>query len=189
MDDKSIAQFLFELGVLRRIQREGWKLIGVKTPETVAEHSLRAAQIGYILAKLEGYPHPEIVSTMLIFHDIGECRIGDIHKVANRYIQSDEKKTLEEQLKTLSDIGKNILNLWEEFEYKSTRAGLIARDADLLELAATACEYLNQGFREAEDWIINTEKRLSTVSAKKLLAELRETNPYRWWRGLKNLVD
>ncbi|HEC89736.1 MAG TPA: HD domain-containing protein, partial [Thermoplasmatales archaeon] len=79
MDDKSIAQFLFELGVLRRIQREGWKLIGVKTPETVAEHSLRAAQIGYILAKLEGYPHPEIVSTMLIFHDIGECRIGDIH--------------------------------------------------------------------------------------------------------------
>ncbi len=187
MDKKEITSFLFEIGTLRRIQREGWKLIGVKTPETVAEHSLRAAQIGYILAKLEGYPHPEIVSTILIFHDIGECRIGDLHKVANRYIQKDEKKTLEEQLKPLSDIGEDIFDLWEQFEYKTSRAGIIARDADLLELAATACEYLNQGFGEAEDWIKNTEKRLITESAKKLLAEMRETNPYRWWRGLKKL--
>ncbi len=189
MIDEKIASFIFELGTLRFIQREGWKLIGVKHPESVAEHSLRAAQIGYILAKLEGYPHPEEVCTLLVFHDIAECRIGDIHKVANRYIERREKESVVEQLRDLDEIGESIMRLWQRVEERVGEAGVIARDADLLDLAATACEYLSQGYKEAEDWIINTRKRLQTVSAKKLLDALQRGNPYRWWRGLKKIDD
>jgi len=189
MIDEKIASFIFELGTLRFIQREGWKLIGVKHPESVAEHSLRAAQIGYILAKLEGYPHPEEVCTLLVFHDIAECRIGDIHKVANRYVERREKEAVAEQLRGLDEIGDSIMRLWQRIEKRVGEAGVIARDADLLDLAATACEYLSQGYKEAEDWIINTRKRLQTVSAKKLLDALQRGNPYRWWRGLKKIND
>lgn len=48
---KKIITFIFELVQLRRIKHEGWRLVGIDNPESVAEHSLRAAQIGYILAK------------------------------------------------------------------------------------------------------------------------------------------
>ncbi len=90
MNTQNLINFIFELGQLKRIHHEGWKLAGVDTPDTVAEHALRAAQIGFILAKMEGYENPYEVCTMLVFHDIGEARVGDIHKVANRYVTVDE---------------------------------------------------------------------------------------------------
>jgi len=49
---KNLINLFFELGQLKKIQYRGWSLIGVKNYETVAEHNLRAAQIGYFLAKL-----------------------------------------------------------------------------------------------------------------------------------------
>ena len=50
---KNQINFLFELGQLKRVKHEGWRLVGVEHPESVAEHSLRAAQIGYVIAALE----------------------------------------------------------------------------------------------------------------------------------------
>lgn len=182
-----ISEFLFELGHLRRIRHEGWKLIGVQHPESVAEHSLRAAQIGYILAHLEGYNRPEEVCTMLVFHDIGECRIGDIHKVANSYIKANEEEAVLDQVKSLDEFGKNILDLWQNFEYKKTKAGVIAKDADLLDMILTAKEYLHQGFSDAKDWIEKLGRKLETESAKQILKNIMLKNPFEWWIGLKKL--
>jgi len=77
-----ILHFLFEIGHLRHIKHEGWKLAGVTAPDSVAEYALRAAQIGSVLAKMEGYENPYEVCTMVVFHDNGETRVGDIHKVS-----------------------------------------------------------------------------------------------------------
>ena len=55
MQSKEILKFFFEMGQLSRVKREGWRLLGMETPESIADHSLRAAQIGWVLAKLEGY--------------------------------------------------------------------------------------------------------------------------------------
>ncbi len=38
---QNLAQFLFEVGYLKRVRRSGWWLLGNKTPESVAEHSFR----------------------------------------------------------------------------------------------------------------------------------------------------
>ena len=181
------SRFFYELGMLRRVQREGWKLLGIIHPESVAEHSLRAAQIAYVLAILEDHPSPETVCSMLVFHDMGECRIGDIQKVANRYVQSDERRAVTDQLEPLNDIGIRILNLWDEIESQNSNTGIIAKDADLLELALTACEYKKQGFTRANDWLEKTKKRLHTTSAKNLLKSFIETDPMDWWDGLKQL--
>jgi len=54
---KNIANYIFEVGVLRRERHNGFKLIGIDDPDSVAEHSLRAAQIGYILTFLENEKH------------------------------------------------------------------------------------------------------------------------------------
>ena len=181
------SRFFYELGMLKRVQREGWKLLGIARPESVAEHSLRAAQIAYVLACLENHPSPETVCTLLVFHDMGECRIGDVQKVANRYIDSDERRAVTDQLHPLGEIGERILQLWDEIESQHSEMGIIAKDADLLELAITACEYKKQGFIAADDWLQKTRKRLKTSSAKELLESMIQTDPMSWWDGLKQI--
>lgn len=182
------AVFMHELGMLKRVQREGWKLLGITHPETVAEHSLRAAQIGFILAKLENYKNPEKICTMLVFHDIGECRIGDLHKVANRYVQVNEKQAVLDQTQSLGEIGKSIFSLWDEIEQQKTTAGILAKDADLLEMVVTACEIKQKQIKGVENWFENTKKRLKTQTAKRLFQELITTDPNTWWSGLKKFV-
>jgi putative hydrolases of HD superfamily len=50
----SVANFLFETGTLKNHKRTGWWIAGVKDPESVAEHSWRAALLASIIAELEG---------------------------------------------------------------------------------------------------------------------------------------
>jgi len=186
---KKIINFLYELGMLKRIRHEGWRIIGIESPETVAAHSLRAAQIGYLLAKLENYDQPNEICTMLVWHDIHETRLGDIHKIADRYLKKDKEKAAIDQLDELAKpkIKQAILNLWQQMERKNTTAGIIAKDADLLEQALTAKEYLEQGYSGAQDWINNIKQTLKTDTAKKLIQEIEQIPNNNWWQGLKKL--
>ncbi|MBI2579579.1 MAG: HD domain-containing protein [Candidatus Aenigmarchaeota archaeon] len=181
------ADFIHELGMLKRVKHEGWRLAGVEFPDSVADHCLRAAQIGYILARLEKYGKPEEVCVIVLFHDIEECRTGDIHKVARRYVSKEGEKAVKDQTEKLGDIGSGIFGMWEAAEMRNTRAGIIAKDADLLEQAFTAREYMENGHASAQDWINNVSKALQTKSAKTLLAVLENSKSTDWWRGLKKL--
>jgi len=186
MSNKHLINFIFELAQLRRIKHEGFRLSGVENPLSVADHGLRSAQIGYFLAKMEGFEDPYEVVTMLVFHDIGECRVGDIHKLANRYVDADEEQAVKDQLKPLAD-GQDLLGLWRQAETRSSIPGVIAKDADYLEKAFTAKEYMEMGYKAAEDWINNVRKHLQTKSAKKLLEEMVKMTSTDWWNGLKKI--
>ena len=186
MPNKQLINFLFELGQLRKIQHDGWRVANVGKPESVAEHSLRAAQIGYFLAKLEEYTNPYEVVTIIVFHDIGECRIGDINKVANGYIKADEEKAVKDQVSELSD-GDELFEMWSQAESRTSEAGNIAKDADYLEQAITAKEYMDTGHKSAEDWINNVRKKLQTKSAKNLLEKMVKMTSTDWWNGLKKI--
>ena len=187
MTNKDIINFFFELGQLKKIEHEGWRLAGINHPETVSDHTLRAAQIGFVLAKLEKYDNPKEVSTMVIFHDIAECRTGDVHKVANRYVNRNQEKAVKDQLKDLGEIGQEIFKLWQQVKNQDTTAGIIAKDADLIEQAITGKEYIEQGHKLAQDWIDNVEQYVKTQSAKKLLKDLRQAKSTNWWQGLKKI--
>lgn len=187
MDNKNILNFFFELGQLKRIKHEGWRVAGVENPDSVADHTMRAAQIGFVLARLEKHTNPMEICTIIVFHDIEECRIGDIHKVANRYISADGERAVKEQTEKLGDIGKEILELWKKKKYDNTTEGIIAKDADLLEQAISAKEYVEKGYPFAEDRINNVSKKLQTKSAKKIIADLKKSNSNNWWQGLKKI--
>ena len=122
---------------------------------------------------------------MLVFHDISECRIGDVHKLANRYLNVDESKVVLDQTESLHSIGKKIYSLWQHVEDSDTDAGILAKDADYLECAVTACEYRAQGFDQAQEWLETIKKRLQTKSAKQLFEQLCIMEPHSWWYGLK----
>jgi len=192
---KNIVNYIFEIGVLRRERHNGFKLIGIDNPDSVAEHALRAAQIGYILTVLENKKHgtnlnPEKVASMLIFHDNGEVRIGDLHKVASRYIDSKEaeKNAFVDQVKYLPEEFKSLIKYFEEFEERGTKEGVIAKDADWLEAAFMAKEYYDLGNQLAMNWVDNVGKALETESAKEIFKEMKETRFTDWWAGLKRML-
>ncbi len=188
MKERDFWNWVFELGQLKRIDHEGWKLLGIKNPESVAEHTLRAAQLAFVLAKMENYPNPFEVCTLVIFHELEECRIGDIHKVAKRYMKEyEEERAVEEQVEKLGEVGNEIFELWKKTKNLDSKAALIAKDADLLEIAATAKELMEKGYSYAKDWIKNVSLTLKTNSAKKLIKELEKVNSNEWWQGLKKI--
>src|SRR5437764_14417647 len=98
MELNDIAKYLYEIGQLKRVKRSGWWIAGIPDPESVAEHSFRTALLGYILASLEG-ADPQKTAMICLFHDTGEARINDLHRVAKRYINvgNREEGALEEQ--------------------------------------------------------------------------------------------
>ena len=57
-DAEAIAAFGYELGLLKRVRRTGWWHAGVRDPESVAEHTMRTAQLAALIAAEEGADPP-----------------------------------------------------------------------------------------------------------------------------------
>ncbi len=191
MDIKKTVNFIFELGQLKRQKHSGWWLAGVKDPDTVAEHALRAAQIGYILAVMEGDVNPEKVACMLVVHDNAEVRNGDQNKLSARYYSNTEaeQSAFSEQLDGVGEVLKEKWQTYfDEYENRTTREGIIAKDADWLETAFQAKEYFDLGYKATTDWMDNVGKALETESAKKIFAEMKKTEFTEWWDGLKKMT-
>ena len=185
---KEVVKYLFEAGQLSEVKRSGDLLIGIKNPQTVAEHSFRAAIVAYMIGKIENI-NAEKAALTILFHDMPETRIGDVHKVGQRYIDSKsaEKKAFEEQIAPLpEEIKKSLKNL-DYGNGDSSPEGTVARDADLIECALQYKEYLEKGHKDAQDWLNNIRKILKTKTAKKMLDEIESSDPNSWWKGLKKI--
>jgi 5'-deoxynucleotidase YfbR-like HD superfamily hydrolase len=196
MDKKDIVNYIFETGILSKELHNGMKLIGASNIQSVGEHALRASQIGYVLTVLENKRHnidlnPERVASMLIFHDNGETRIGDFHKIASKYIDSRkaEKMAFTDQAQLLPQEARDkIIKYFEEVEERTTKEGIVAKDADWLETAFQAKEQYDLGNTLAMEWIDNVGFALETDSAKELFQIMKETRFTDWWTGLKKVL-
>ncbi len=187
MNEKDLVNIIFEWGHLRKIRHEGFRFLGVDNPESVAEHNLHAAQIAYVLAKMEKYENPLEVVAISVFHEIGEARIGDLHRIADRYVTKDEERAVREQLEKF-DFRDEVLGLWKQSENRSTKAGDIAKDADILQTCFVVRELQEHG-RNIGEWIENARKYLKTDSAKKLCDALEKTSPLEWFKNLKTFKN
>ena len=192
MNIKKIAKFLSEIQMLKRVEHEGLKLTGVRNPDSVAEHICLSAQIAFLLGKLEGADAGKCASINL-FHDNEEARIGDHHKVIARYldVKEAERQAEKEHFSNLpEETAEYLFSLQEEKRARNTKEGIIAQDADWLEVAIQAKIYLELGHKGCQNWIDNVEKALETKSAKDILAEIIK-NPYFlncWWKDLKKMT-
>ena len=184
---KNLVKFLFEAGQLKQVKRSGWWIINIKDPENVAEHSFRCAIVGYVLSKMEKC-NTEKVVLMCLFQDLPEARITDLHKVAHRYIdvRKAEKEAFREQMERLpKESADELTKLFMEFSSDSSKEGVVARDADLLENVLSAKEYYDLGHKEAARWIHHIRKLIKTQSAMTLLKTIEKTNSKEWSFGLK----
>lgn len=187
---KNIVHYVFEIFQLKRVKHTGWQLAQVENPDSVAEHVLLAAQIGYVLAELEGADKDKVLR-MLVFHDNAETRIGDLHKIAQHYVTDKveiETTALIDQTQFLPE--QVVIDLRSDFietEKKETLEAKVVKDADYLEQAFQARLYQLQGHQGVDNWITNIRAALQTKSAKKILAEMIQTDPMEWAVRLKRV--
>ncbi len=176
---KSIVNFFFELGMLKKTPRSGFQFLG-SGRESVADHAFRVAAIGYTMARLDKEADTFAVVLMCLFHDMPESRTGDLNYVNKRYVDIKQEQAIRDLAKTLP-FGDELQKLLEEFDRGETREAQLTRDADQLDLILGLKEHQDLGNRYAEDWIHFARKRLKTELGKKLAVQILKTDSSAWW--------
>jgi putative hydrolase of HD superfamily len=186
MDDEelqALARYAYEIGHLKRSARTGWWMVGISHPESVAEHTLRTALLGYLLAEMEG-ADPARTAVLCLFHDMQETRIGDIPYVGKEYLRAaDPAAVTADQVRGLPDAAaRAVTGAVHEYEAQESLEAQIAHDADRLECLVQAREYEVQGFEQVTPWIESSQAALRSVTAKRLAEACLEISPGDWWR-------
>lgn len=175
---KRIADFLNEVGMLRRTPRSGYQFLGTGS-ENVAEHSYRTAVICYVLARMAG-ADPARAVFMGLFHDLHEARIGDFNYVNHMYNSAERSRAVKDALAG-TGLTEDILGLWQEQEAAESAESRLARDADQLDLILNLKEQSDLGNKYADKWLESAVQRLHTEQGRELARVILETDHTDWW--------
>lgn len=180
-DAAAIATFGYELGLLKRIRRSGWWHAGVRDPESVAEHTMRAAQLAAIIAAEEGADAAR-AAFLALWHDTQETRTGDIPHTATAYHSKPEPRQItSDQTENLTQRSRDMIRgAVDEYESRLTLEALCAKDADKLEMLLQAVEYRELGVRRVEGWIESARKDLKTQTGQRIAEAALITSPLAW---------
>lgn len=167
ISEKEFLDLFLEIGLLKKVQRTGWVLKGVKDVESVAEHTWRVAMLALILSPQLKLNQLKIVKMALI-HDLGEVVIGDIKWESGKKVigsqeekHRDEKKAIRKMFADNPNFQEYVL-LWKEFNEQKTREAKILKQLDKLEMTIQALEYQKEGTprKKLEEFWENAEKYL-----------------------------
>lgn len=182
-----LLKWMTECGHLKRVPRSGWLRAGIANPESVAEHSFRTALIGFLLAILEGGDE-KMAALLSLLHDLPESRISDLDHINKDYLKPPsnlEEEVLSDQLKGLPPAVRDKL---EEIGKRNGIEERCVRDADRLECALQAAEYVTYGHRQAVKILKDSVDSLEGETAQylgDLLLGLYEDNRLecilQWW--------
>ncbi len=188
--DRSIINFLYEVGTMRRLPRMHRQvLLNDDMTDTIASHSYRVAVIAWFLAKIEGVDLYKTLA-MGIFHDIAEARTGDHNWLHKKYVKTNEDEVLKDQLGTLPF--PDLKELMDEYEKRESKESIVAKQADILDQIFLLREYEWQGNKEAHIWLYGKPgesdatqlKKLTLPSAIELGKLIYEVPPSEWWENL-----
>jgi putative hydrolases of HD superfamily len=180
----ALAAFGYELGVLKRIRRAGWWHAGIRDPESVAEHSVRTAQLAALLAAEEG-ADPARAALLALWHDTQETRTGDLPHTARPYVNPpDPRQITADQTAHLPGRSREVIRAAvDEYEARQTPEARCAKDADKLEMLLQAAEYRDIGVHRVDDWIDSARKGLTTETARRVAEAAVHLSPLTWREG------
>jgi putative hydrolase of HD superfamily len=178
---EQLTGFVYEIGLLKRYKRTGWLIAGVSDPESIADHSFRAAVLAGIIAAMEG-ADPARAALLSVFHDSQETRLTDIPYLAKAYVQRapNEQVTADQTRGMPGPVADLIATTVGEYEEKTSLEARCARDADKLECLVQAIEYREQGNQNIQPWIDSSLAALQTASAKELADEALRLRSLDW---------
>ena len=177
----ALAAFGYELGILKRIRRAGWWHAGVRDPESVAEHTMRVAQLAAILAAEEG-ADPARASFLALWHDTQETRTGDLpHTISGYVTKPDPRQITADQTARLPEASRDVVRAAvDEYEDQQSPEALCAKDADKLEMLLQAVEYRDVGVSRVDGWIDSALQGVRTETARKIAEAALMISPLAW---------
>lgn len=141
----NVLEFFNVIAKLKERKRSGWKVSGVKNSESIADHSFGVAVLVMILGKKKNL-NLEKALKMALIHDLGESKTGDIITWKNFHATRKEKlkrewSALKEITKDLGETGREILELWREFEEGRSPEAKFVKSIDKFETVLQARVY------------------------------------------------
>jgi putative hydrolase of HD superfamily len=173
-----LARFFHAAGRLKETARAGWRLRGIDDPESVAEHSYRAALLALVLAP-RAEPPLDVARcvAMALVHDLAESVVGDITPYDG--VAADEKRRREEEaMSTLASLAgdDSLLALWREYDGAGSPEARFVKELDKLETVLQAFEYGTRedvGHAALDEFWQSAGERLASPVARALLDALR----------------
>ena len=168
---KNLLHFLIETGKLKKMPRTGFVWLGIKNPETIAQHAYRVTIMNWILGrKVKPKLNIGRVIKISLVHDLCEIYAGDMtpywgllprdkekrKEVLKRWIRltkkikekrerkkfQKEKKALQKLTRNLEpNLKKEIMSCWLDYERLSSREGRFVKQGDKVETLLQALEY------------------------------------------------
>ena len=140
-------ELLKGLWKLKETDREGWKYVGIKRPESVADHSFFVALLTLILPLPPGIDRNRMLR-MAIVHDLAEAFTGDVvwRRDGKEFNMGLKRRKDEEEMRVIREISEKlenpeILELFVEYEERKTMEAKLLKEIDKLEMAIQARLY------------------------------------------------
>ena len=168
---KEFLNFFVEIGKLKKMPRRGWVINDIKNPESIAEHTFRAAIMAWFLGeKKKKKLNIEKIIKIALIHDLCEVYAGDITpydpvlprtkkkrvemmRTWPRFSAKEKKKIIKEKYKKEKEslekliselppkLKREIKYLWLDYEKGLSPEGRFFRQTDRLENFLQALEY------------------------------------------------
>jgi len=178
-DLRPVANFLFEVGMLKRTPRSGLQFLGSGS-DSVAEHLLRTAYLGFAVGRLVPDVDRDKLVLLCLLHDFAEARTGDLNYENKKYVKADEEAAMRDAAAPLP-FGADMLALVAEFEARQTLEARLAHDCDQLELLLVLKEESDRGNPQAQEWIAFALERLREPISQQLARAILAARSSDWW--------
>lgn len=173
-----IAAFA-RVGALKSLRRAGWVRKGIAQPESVADHSFRAAVLALLLAPRLGVDADRLVRLVLV-HDLPESdpEVGDITPFCG--VDPAEKRRREAEtmarLARMLPEGEQLRALWAEYDENVTSEARAAHQIDALEMALQAAEYQAATGTDLSEFLASARAKVEHPALVELLDALSQAD-------------
>lgn len=138
----SLIEFFKRSGQLKKVPRSGWVRVGIKSPESVADHTFRTALLCMIFSRLEGLDELKMLQ-MALLHDLPEVITGDLTPSEKAKANKNSEENAMKRLLALLPKGVRgkYIEVWHEYATCETDEAKAVRQLEKLEMALQAKEY------------------------------------------------
>jgi len=174
---RNLVKFFETVCKLKRTPRSGWVEVGIRKPESVADHTFRTSILCMVYSDLEGLDELKLLR-MALTHDLPEAIIGDLtpsrKTTRNKETENDAMK------QTLSLLPKEqrekYMTDWKEYQEGKTREAKAVRQLEKLEMALQAKEYEEAGLtrQSLKRFIKSAEEAIVWPQLRRLLSYILE---------------
>jgi len=174
-----IVDFFVAAAGLKSVPRQGWiDRLGVKNPESVADHSYMICLMSLVLSEDLDLDALKVVK-MSLLHDLAESETGDLTPAM---ASGQEKKDAEDAamdgiLKDLPErTRRNYQDVWNEFQDGVSDEARFVHEVDKLEMALQATIYSGDAGRESvEPFLESAKSSIQSRHLRNLLEQITST--------------